>query len=419
MSCPAQSAIRAALETERTPIAIFGNGVSAQGAILLLKKIGLPFVIYDENPEKGLPFDRSAAQQHRWAICSPSFSNHPWRVLAQTQGIRCLSELDLASLYTQAPIVAITGTNGKTTITTFLTEFFQKNGIRAWSGGNIGRPLCEVVALEQPQAEDFIFCEVSSFQAELSQYITFAHTIWTNFSPNHLNVHSTLEDYFRAKYRLVSERLHPNGSVFCGMSVAQAAQQMGYALPKNTCIVEAHTAPGAFAVAPQWENYALIEAFCRTLYLPSPKHEAETFTRPPYRLEDLGVINGNHYWNDAKCTNFAALKSALQNFKQPVIWIGGGRSKGENLQDIPAILKGHVQLALLIGETGEILEPILQAAQIQAMNVKNIKSALMYIKNACITGKAIVFSPAFSSFDQFENYMARGKSFQAHVFSLR
>ncbi|MDE6576169.1 MAG: hypothetical protein K2L24_02100 [Opitutales bacterium] len=424
MNCPVQSTLRASLESQREPIAILGGGVSAQGAVQLLKKIGLPYVIYDQNPGRGSMFDLAATKCHRWVICSPSFTlEHPWTSLALAQGATCLSELDFASLYTTAPVIAITGTNGKTTVTTFLADFFKNLGHRAWSAGNIGRSLSEVIVCEQPGPKDFIFCEVSSFQAETSRWITLEHIIWTNFAPNHLNVHATLENYFKAKYRLVGPLLCPGGAVFCGVSVKQAAEQMGYVCPNNTHVVQpSPSAPGAFAVAPQRENFALIEAFCQYLHVPQERLNAfaQQFTRPKYRLEDLGIVAGNHYWNDAKSTNFAALESALQNFlNESVIWIGGGRSKGENLTDIVPVLKNRIELALLIGETGQELEPILQSVQIPAVEVKNIESALKYIKNACIQGKTIVFSPAFSSFDQFENYMARGKSFEEHVFGLR
>jgi UDP-N-acetylmuramoylalanine--D-glutamate ligase len=411
---------------KRKSMAVFGNGVSARGLQKLFTKLDLKYIIYDQNPEKGENFTKDNVKNHEIIIRSPSFlSDHPWVTLARQNGSLCLSDLDFASLWCDAPIVAITGTNGKTTITTFLTKLFNRHGTRAFSGGNIGQSLAGLVAAETLKSDDLILCETSSFQAENSQFIRFAHLIWSNFAPNHLNMHGTIRKYFLAKYKLLTH-LNENAHLCCGQSVAQWAHKFQVAVPEKMSIVAAkckYDAKGtAFEDHPQWENFALIQKFCSPYNIPPETvlAEAKNFQKPKYRLENMGTIGGNTYWNDSKCTNFAALDGALKNFpREKVIWIGGGQSKGENLADIVRILRGKIEVALLIGETGVALADLLQKHKINAIYVENLENALGEIKKACISEKNIVFSPAFSSFDQFSNYVERGKFFEKCIFDLK
>ncbi|MDR1366922.1 MAG: UDP-N-acetylmuramoyl-L-alanine--D-glutamate ligase [Puniceicoccales bacterium] len=412
------------LSQKNRPIAILGNGVSAQGLRKLFTKLDLEHIIYDQNPKKGESFTKDNIKNHEIIICSPSFlPNHPWVILARQNGLLCLSELDFASLWCEAPVVAITGTNGKTTITTFLTKLFNRCGVRAFCGGNIDQPLSELVATETLKFNDLVFCETSSFQAESSQLIRFTHLIWSNFAPNHLNMHGTIRRYFLAKYRLLA-CLREDARILCGQNVRQWAHKFQIAMPeKMQVIASKYDAEGtAFRDYPQRENFALIKKFCSMHNISSETvlAEAKNFQKPKYRLENMGIIRGNAYWNDSKCTNFAALDGALKNFpREKVIWIGGGQSKGEDLKDIIPILKGKIEIALLIGETGIALADLLQKHKIDAIYVESIKNAIDGIKKACFLKKNVVFSPAFSSFDQFLNYVERGKFFEKCIFDLK
>ncbi|MDR0418544.1 MAG: UDP-N-acetylmuramoyl-L-alanine--D-glutamate ligase [Puniceicoccales bacterium] len=406
------------------PIAILGNGVSAHGLRKLFAKLDLRHIIYDQNPEKGENFTKDNVKNHEIIICSPSFlPHHPWIISARQNGLLCLSELDFASLWCDAPVVAITGTNGKTTITTFLTKLFNRCGVRAFCGGNLDRSLSELVATETLKSDDLVFCETSSFQAESSQLVRFTHLIWSNFAPNHLNVHKTIRRYFLAKYHLLA-CLREDAQIFCGQSICQWAHKFQVVIPEKVQVVTSKCdAKGtAFSDYPQRENFALIKKFCSMHNISSETvlMEAKNFQKPKYRLENMGIIQGNAYWNDSKCTNFAALDGALKNFpREKVIWIGGGQSKGEDLKNIIPLLKGKVEIALLIGETGIILADLLQKHKINAVYVESIENAINEIKKTCFLGKNIVFSPAFSSFDQFLNYIERGKFFEKCIFDLK
>jgi UDP-N-acetylmuramoylalanine--D-glutamate ligase len=416
--------VRKILLQRSEPIAIFGNGASAEGIQKLCQRFDLRFVIYDQNPEKGEAFTGKSVGNHRVVVGSPSFlPNHPWVIQARQNRLLFLSELDFAGLWCEAPMVAITGTNGKTTITAFLEEVFNRHGIRAFYAGNIGRPLSELVAMEDLKPDDLIFCETSSFQAESLQFVRFAHLIWSNVAVNHLDIHGTMRKYFLAKYNLLSH-LDGNSQIICGESVLEWAHKFQVAIPERAIIVrpECDTKGTAFEDYPQWENFALIKKFCAFYHIPPETvlAAAKNFQKPKYRLENIGEIRGNNYWNDSKCTNFAALDSALKNFpKEAVIWIGGGRSKGENLADLVPIVREKVETALLIGEEGIPVVNLLQGYGMDAVYVKWIANAINWIKNACIANKNILFSPAFSSLDQFSDYAERGESFEKCIFDLK
>ncbi|MDR0590613.1 MAG: UDP-N-acetylmuramoyl-L-alanine--D-glutamate ligase [Puniceicoccales bacterium] len=412
---------------KRSPVGIFGNGVTARGVRKLLEKLNLRSIIYDRDPRRGENFDGQALRRHHIIIGSPSFlSHHPWRKLLLAAKKWYWPELDFASLWHFGGVVAVTGTNGKTTTASFLAEIFNGDGRRAFTAGNIGRSLSDLVAAEDLGAGDTIFCETSSFQAETLNFFAPDYLIWTNFAPNHFDYHGTLRDYFAAKYRLVRRLAAVHGAgetrLFAGESVATWAHYFRLAMPQEThYLAPKKTLLAPFDDFPQRENYAIVEDFCRCRGIaPEVVAAAAThFRRPKYRLENMGAIGGNTYWNDSKCTNFAALEAALGHFSgRDVIWIGGGHFKGGNLEDIVSILRGRVERAVLIGETGAPLEAILRKQNFPAIYVKTLENAVRYIKNACFSEKNIVFSPAFSSFDQFSDYEERGKFFEKCIFSL-
>ena len=541
---------------------IFGDGVTARGVKLLLKKLNLEYIIYDKNSATNNIFSDNNARQHKFIIASPSFlPHHQWVQIATKNHCKILTEIELAQHFTNAKIFAITGTNGKTTTTKFLSEFFTHNNftnnlhnnindpcthknhnnftynnITAYAAGNIGLPLCELLATKEIYDDDIIFYEMSSFQAASITNLNLSGIIWTNYYPSHLNVHASEHEYLHAKYNLLN---FLTTKIFIyGESVAEICNKNNLPLPEftqictrknfnslNTDEIEknfpqnnetfsdnknnfyddnssytprVYSQPGLinsflqqeteqltstspqkkeslnsvsqkytdpfdsftqqetyqsnfathnyacpFNSFPQQENFQIIKQFCEEFcknyseiynnninraYLEKTNVNnlhialdefAKHFTLPKYRLEFLGKIAGNFYWNDSKCTNFHALQAALNNFSEPVIWIGGGRSKGENLSDIIPIVRNKVEIALLIGEVAESLENLLKKYNICAINIKSIENLKNFIKKACILNKNVVLSPSFASFDQFSSFEERGKFFEKIVLELK
>jgi UDP-N-acetylmuramoylalanine--D-glutamate ligase len=407
------------------PVAVFGGAVSGGGAVALLAKLGATAVVYDR---KGTEFTPVAAVRHRLAVFSPGFSaDHRWLELARKAGCICLSEFDFAALFWRGRVVAVTGTNGKTTLTEFLARALGATGARTVAAGNIGLPLSRVVADEDGGAPDVTaVCEVSSFQAEQLGHFEADALLWTNFAEDHLERHGTMEAYFAAKWELV---LHTKaGHFFAGSSVQRHAARLGRQLPAGA-LVPTEGEPGdprlsgtPFESYPQRENFILASAWWRSEGLDEAAlfAAAKNFRLGRHRLSNIGTVDGVAYWNDSKGTNFHAVEAALAGFPRPVVLIAGGRSKGGDVPGFVRRIAPRVAHAVLIGETGAALGAAFEAAGVASTVCATMDDA---VRSACAAAAAhgasdVILSPAFSSFDMFRNYEDRGDRFESAVAEL-
>jgi len=210
-----------------SPIAIFGRASSGQAASNLLEGFGCECHVFDERNEvaRWRSFGEVEAKHYELVVCSPGFAvDHPWLQAAKAAGCKIVPELDLGASLWKGPIVVVTGTNGKTTLTEFLTSAFNSAGIEAYACGNIGRPISSLVA-DDCNREAIAVCEVSSFQAELTKHVHADYLLWTNFDEDHLDRHGSLESYFNCKYSLVELQ---RGDVFLfDESVQSFGQRFG------------------------------------------------------------------------------------------------------------------------------------------------------------------------------------------------
>ncbi|MEO7599390.1 MAG: Mur ligase family protein, partial [Opitutus sp.] len=264
------------------PVAILGGGVSGAGVCSVLADLGVGSVIYDQ---KSVAFTAKAARAHRLVVFSPGFPpEHPWLTLARAAGAECRGELDFASLFWRGSVVAVTGTNGKTTVTEFITHALKTIGLQAQATGNVGHSFAQLVAeTAGGTTESIAVCEVSSFQAETMKDFHADATLWTNFAEDHLERHPTLETYFGAKWNLIVRTVAKGGqhrrigkrtsdnsrrsSVFLGSSVQRFAQKFDRPLPEGSVVdtefqpADARLAGTVFADYPQRENFLLVAAW--------------------------------------------------------------------------------------------------------------------------------------------------------------
>jgi UDP-N-acetylmuramoylalanine--D-glutamate ligase len=404
------------------PVAILGAGVSGQGALALLAALGARGILYDEQAVGAEKI--FAATAHGLVVFSPGFApNHPWLNAARATGCVCLGELDFASLFWRGTLLAVTGTNGKTTLTEFLAHALNAAGRRAHVAGNVGYPLSRLVT-EQIDRADIAVCEVSSFQAETLQHLRPNATLWTNFAEDHLERHPGLDAYFAAKWRLVERT--PPGALFVGNSVQDFADRSGRRLPPAARIAsegqpaDPSLAGSVFADYPQRENFLLAAAWWRQAGLSEAQlyAAARTFRLGEHRLARVGEKRGVVFWNDSKATNFHAVEAALGNFTAPVLWIGGGKSKGGDLGGFIRRIAGHVRHAFLIGETRQLLEAFCRASQLPATLCATLDEAVRAAFALAGPGDQVVLSPGFASFDMFRGYDDRGRQFQNIVDNL-
>lgn len=398
------------------PVAILGAGVSGAALADLVTHLGATTTVFDAT---GRTFTAADAETHRLVLFSPGFApTHPWLSLARTCGALCLGELDFAALFWRGGLVAITGTNGKTTTTEFLTHALTAAGKDATAVGNIGYPLSRLVLDRRGGGpESIAVCEVSSFQAETFLHFRADSVIWTNFAEDHLERHGTLQSYFLAKWRLLERCI--GGHVHVGSSVASQAASYGQSLPAEAC-VPTENEPGdillqgtLFADYPQRENFLLVAAWWRAAGLRESilYTAARSFAPARHRLEFVAEIADVRYWNDSKATNFHAVEAAAARFRQPVFLILGGKSKGGDVQAFIQRLAPRVRHAALIGETRHALAAACASAGVVHTVCPDLAVALSVLAGQASAGDHVVLSPAFASFDQFKNYADRGDQF--------
>ncbi len=416
------------LSSLNRPVAIFGCGVSGRAIERLLKHLGAQSEYYDESGADNVSADFSDfhATRHELVVYSPGFpKDHEWLARAKKQKAICLGEMDFASIFWKGRIISVTGTNGKTSLTKFLTESLRCNGQDAFAVGNIGMPLSQLIPdLNSPDA--IAVCEVSSFQAESMEHFTPDSLLWTNMSYDHLDRHQTLENYFQAKYRLIQRLSSPR--LVMGQSVKNIASAFDQKIPDFAEIVDSTDDCGAripqdsiFNRLPQRENYMLAHRFWKISGYPESDLEmaAKTFTLPRHRLAKVSEWDGVSFWNDSKATNFAATLAALKRFGHKVHWIGGGCFKGGDLKPFAENLLPHLDGAYLIGETARPLQNHLAGRGAFVQVYAGLENALLAAYMRAIKPGVILFSPGFSSFDQFRGYEERGDSFEHAVVELK
>lgn len=423
MPLNAPELLRAALAR---PIAIFGGGVSGSGVRALVEALGGEWRLYDANTVKGADFTTGVAKQHALVVFSPGFTpEHPWLARAKAAGASCLNELDFGALCWRGRIVAVTGTNGKTTLTEFLAHALRATGRAAHATGNIGYPLSQLAADKLGGArEEIAVCEVSSFQAETLLHFRADATLWTNFAEDHLERHASLESYFGAKWNLIAHTT--SRAVFLGASVERHARKFERALT-GTLVVPTERQPPderlagtVFADYPQRENFLLAAAWWRANGFDEATllHAARSFQLGRHRMTRVAELDGVTFWNDSKATNFHATEAALARFSSPPVLIAGGKPKGGDLAGFVHRAAPHVKHLVLIGETSGELAFHASVARVAHTRCASLEEATRRAAELAAPGEHVLLSPGFASFDMFRSYEDRGNQFEHHVHNL-
>ena len=407
------------------PVAVLGVGRSGQAASQLLRQKGVEAILYDE--ESGAGRSSLSVESHGLFVCSPGFrANHPWLQQIERAGKPIIGEVSLAAQCWPGRLIAVTGTNGKSTLTELLTALLLAEGSQATAVGNIGLPFAELACREKVSPEDWAVCEISSFQAATLQGFHPEVVFWTNFGQDHVDWHGSEEAYFAAKWRLVQNTMAGQGRGYAGPSVATALERFT-GKDRLPCALQLvlpteASAPrnSLFAQFPQSENYALAAAWWRDRegraeVLPAT---AERFLPLPHRLEYLGKWHGIGCWDDSKATNFAAVEAALKGFHDKVLWIGGGQDKGDSPESLVSKIYKKVKAAALLGETASRLAKSFAEAGVPVQESKSMDDAVRFCFSRAISGEKIVLSPGFASKDQFAGFEARGQAFRNALATL-
>lgn len=354
------------------------------------------------------------------------------------QNIPVISELELAYRECDIPFIIITGTNGKTT-TTALTEHILARKLNVKACGNIGQPPCNIA----DENLDYFVCEASSFQLEMSTSLKPFISVWTNFTPDHIDWHQGLENYFKAKARVFLKPQAPKYSVLNAkderlLEFAKQAQGEVFMfagnLGNNCCyeengeivfkkggveekIIKLSECPLLGEHNYQNIMCAIICAKLTGIDNATIKQAIIDFKAPAHRLEKIISKNGITYYNDSKATNPEAAIVAINSFNNvDVALIAGGRDKNTDLTEFCDSVKKHIKTVVLIGEATERFEENLKRNGFNnIIREKTMQSAI----DKCIEihPDVVLLSPACASFDMFTGYEQRGDVFREYVLS--
>lgn len=400
----------------RRPVAIFGAGISGRAAESLIDGLGGTSVVYDEFNADFPDFSEEAATRHELIVVSPGFCReHPWMKRGRLHGCEIIGELDLASLLWKGKVVAVTGTNGKSTLVEFIAHSLRYAGFDARAVGNIGIPFAQSLT-KWNRAEAWAVVEVSSFQAETMRYFRADTVLWSNFSEDHLDRHGSMRSYFEAKANLLSVG-RPRLSLL-GKDVAPCFRRFGHALPPEAQVLSGPILNGPegsiFNLLPQRENFQLVAALFRFWgFDPGILLDTVTsFEQSPHRLRRVSRIKGVEFWNDSKATNFSAAEAALKHFDRKVIWLGGGKAKGGRIGSFVRRISPCVKKAFLTGDTAEQLGGALDETGVSWERFDSLEGSVRAAFDQAGADDIVLLSPGFASQKPFKSFSERGRFFE-------
>jgi UDP-N-acetylmuramoylalanine--D-glutamate ligase len=358
--------------------------------------------------------------------------------LARSSGIPVWSEIELAWRFLRGKLVAITGSNGKTTTTSLVSHILRTAGINTLTGGNIGVPLLSLV--ESTTDSTITVAEVSSFQLETIEKLRPDVGILLNLTPDHLDRHTSFEEYAAAKMRLFENQLDrdfaalnaddpevtkrmPLGPQIVWFSRSKRVAQ-GAFLQGNQIMIRHE---GSDLVVGRRDEVSLrgehnlenVLAACAAAHLAgaAPADIAagvKTFRGVEHRLELVGEIGGVEFYNDSKATNVDAALKAIEAFAGPLIVILGGKDKGSPYTPLREPLRRRARRVILIGAAAEKIASDLGDG-LSIFQAGTLGRAVQAAKEQAQPGDVVLLAPACSSFDQFENYEHRGRVFKQLV----
>ncbi len=373
-------------------------------------------------------------------IPSPGINTQPYHAYRH----KFITELDIIQQLFTKPIVAITGTVGKTSITHILSTLIAHH-MPIVTGGNIGVGMLELI--EKQDECSMMFLEVSSFQLEHCTCFAPQLAIWTNFYPNHLDRHQSLEEYFKAKATIIAHQ-NESQSALIPIELASHVNNMHYKSrihffsPEKPTDTLLHTMPamsmifwiqennivcfskktvkkiaplhteGTFSI-----NWLIIQAALYILNLPQPT--TTQITIPEHRIEKIESANNIEFYNDSKSTIMESTIAAVNKLQsKPIILLLGGLSKGADRSSKIKELQHKVTYIITFGTESSLLHHAAQQHNIPCISVNTLDQAVNHAYSIACPGDQIILSPGGSSYDQFTDYKARGAHFKKIVQTL-
>ncbi len=441
-------------------IIVLGAGESGTGAALLARAKGLEVFVSDSGiiadhyrrslQKAGIPFEEGGHSQDLWenaleVVKSPGIPDQVPIVQGFVdRGIPVISELEFASRYTNAKLIAITGTNGKTTTTLLTHHLLQEAGLKVGLAGNVGHSLAGLVIDDD---YDYYVVEVSSFQLDGMFQFKADIAVLLNITKDHLNRYQDdFQQYVASKFRIKQNMTGEDCFIYFAddevISTELRRQQLEAA--KFAVSLVRHQDPGAFAEAnslhfnlelppngpfeialseiPLQGPHNMVNAMAASLAallcdvpLDQLIQGLNSFKNIAHRLEYVGELQGAVYINDSKATNVDAVFYALQSFDKPIVWIAGGIDKGNNYSLIEDLVSAKVKTLICLGVDNTPLREAWEEIVPEIKEVDSMESAIEAAMQVAGYGDVVLLSPACASFDLFKNYQERGEKFKKAV----
>lgn len=440
-----------ALDPQTSKILVVGLGDTGISVAHYLQSLDFKFAIIDSRAKppmmeeffQQMPdtpvftggFDEAAFKVATHLVVSPGVSLNEHAVIkAIANGSKIVSDIDLFACSVDAPIVAISGSNGKSTVTTMLGEMAKAAGIQVGVGGNLGTPALDLLAVD---AQLYVL-ELSSFQLERTSALNAAAGTVLNVSADHLDRHADLSEYAREKQRVFrgdgAMIINADDPVVCAMqddgrktftfSITKKADfhlayqgnteylmhNESYLMPLADLPLEGrHNAANALAALALGVSVGLNEqVMCDAL---------RTFKGLSHRMQRVAEIRGVTWVNDSKATNIGACVAALQGYARKVILIAGGDAKGADMNELTPAIKEKAKSVVLMGKDAALIKQALNDC-VPVYSADNMVQAVQIAADLADAGESVLLSPACASLDQYKNYQDRGEKFTKAVLAL-
>ena len=453
-------------------VGVVGIGKSGVAASHLLHSVGAQVTIVDEKDESVLVDQLASLRQGairvlagmalqealhdvELVVLSPGVpTDHPALTTVRNRGVRIIGEIELASWYLDVPLIAVTGTNGKSTTVRLIGAMLEESGKKAFVGGNVGVPLCEAVlppsASVGPQGSshasyEFVIAEVSSFQLETTDQFHPWISVLLNITPDHLDRHPSFSHYQASKQKIFQNQTAHDVAVLnlddpivagngeCPIPGGDWVQPRSLSLQQGVCLegqdIKARL-NGVETVVMQKDQIQLpgnhnlanvLAAVAIGLLCGCPlgaiRGAVSTFSGVEHAMEFVREVRGVKYFNDSKGTNVDATEKALESFDDPILLILGGKDKGSDFDPLKDLVRRKVKRVFVIGEaTPRLVQALNEVKPISLAG--GLSEAITLADRESEAGDVFLLSPACASFDMFRNYDERGKEFKRLVHQL-
>lgn len=363
---------------------------------------------------------------------------------ARKKGIPIIGDVEFACRYIKTNIIAVTGTNGKTTVVTLIGDMVRNGGKKVFVGGNIGNPLINYLGGEQKA--DYVLLEISSFQLDaVKDYFSPLISVILNISPDHLDRYEDYKAYRRSKEKIFEnqgagqvlvvndddtwlKKLEPSHGIIVYRYGLKKERNRNAFIDNQSGIVKLPEAEPIKVSLNGWtlsgdhnkENLLAAILVSALLNIPVSAIQLgiDEFHGLPHRIEFVDKYKGVEFYNDSKATNIDAAIKSIMSFSSKIVLIAGGRHKGSDYSPLVESAFGKVKLAVLLGEASDILAESFNTRS-PWIKAKDMYDAVLIAFNKAAKGDVVLLAPACSSFDLFNNYKERGDAFKAAIKRLR